>query len=428
MNAVFTYAVRYQIKIKCVSPMRSGGNDRDTEVILRDWDSTPMIQGTSLTGAMRKWFETNIPSDTDFLFGSQEKEGSVTVSDVRFDKSSSTVIRPRLRIDGATGAAADKAKFDMMHLETGTTGEFSIVWKGISSEDQTKAIQLLELCFASMNAGYIRLGAQKSNGFGQVKLTSVKRHKYDMKNKDDRAAWLSETDGIEIQLPEAVSPAIVIHVVMETDALLVKTGTKKLISVSGAKKEKRPSVDVSIEEAGRSIIPGSSIKGAVRAQIERFAPFCNLSQDEISELFGRESSPQDNGVAGKVYFSDAVFLEDPKKSTVQTRIRINRLTGSVMDKAMVKEEVIGGSCKWDITLPSTVNQEKTGAILLFALRDLGIGLYSLGSGYAIGRGRPTKLTVHIGSSVLTCKNGTAQIADHDGLFAKWIHALRGEPA
>lgn len=442
MNAVFTYAIRYHIELECTSPMRSGGNDRDTEAILRRWDGTPMIQGPSLAGAMRSWFGTNTP-DANWLFGWQQQiedsgnagkkrtiphEGSISVSDLDFEKTASTVIRPRLKIDGATGTASDKAKFDVMHLETGTKGTFSIVWKGISSEDQKKAAQLLEQCFASMNVGDIRLGAQKSNGFGQIKLTSVKRRYYDMKNADDRTAWLGETDGTEIHLPEAVSSSIILRVSMETDALLVKSGTKKLADIPGVKENKRSSVAVSIQEAGHAVIPGSSIKGAVRAQIKRFAPFCKLSEDEIISLFGRESRDHDNGIAGKVSFSDGIFLEDPQKSTIQTRIRIDRLTGGVMDKAMVKEEVIGGSCEWNITLSPAVNQEKAGAILLLALRDLGIGLYSLGSGYAIGRGRPTKLVVRVASSVLTCENGTVEISDECGLFSKWMNALGGEPA
>lgn len=442
MNATFTYAIRYKLEITCTSPMRSGGNDRDMETILRRWDGTPMIQGASLAGAMRSWFDTNTP-DANWLFGWQEQvedsskkgkkktiihEGGISVSDIDFEKTSSTVIRPRLKIDGATGIASDKSKFDVMHLETGTKGTFSIVWKGKSHEAQMKAAQLLEQCFASMNTRDIRLGAQKSNGFGQIKLTSVKRRCYNMTSADDRTAWLNETDGTEIHLPEVVSSSIILHVSMETDALLVKSGTKELAHIPGIKAEKRPSVAVSIQEAGHPIIPGSSIKGAVRAQIERFAPFCKLSEDEIASLFGRESRDHANGISGKVYFSDGIFLENPQKSAVQTRIRVNRLTGGVMDKAMVKEEVIGGSCEWNITLPHTINQEKAGAILLLALRDLGIGLYSLGSGYAIGRGRPTKLVVRAASSVLTCENGTAEISDECGLFSKWMNALGGEPA
>lgn len=442
MSATFTYAIRYTIEMACTSPMRSGGNDREMETILRHWDGTPMIQGTSLAGAMRSWFGTNT-LDANWLFGWQEQvddssnkgkkktithEGCLVVSDIDFERSSSTVIRPRLEINGATGTASDKSKFDVMHLETGTKGTFSIVWKGTSPEAQMKATQLLEQCFASMNEGDIRLGAQKSNGFGQIKLISVKRRCYDMTSADDRNAWLNKTDGTEIHLPDVVSPSIILHVSMETDALLVKSGTKKLAHIPGVKKDKRPSVAVSIQEAGHPIIPGSSIKGAVRAQIERFAPFCDLSEDEIASLFGRESKDHDNGIAGKVSFSDGIFLENPQKSTIQTRIRIDRLTGGVMDKAMVKEKVIGGSCEWNITLPPSVNQEKAGAILLFALRNLGIGIYSLGSGYSIGRGRPTKLVVRVASSVLTCENGTAKISDECGLFSKWMNALGGEPA
>lgn len=441
MNAVFTYAIRYQVELECMSPMRSGGNDRDMETILRRWDGTPIIQGASLAGAMRSWFGTDTP-DTNWLFGWQEQvddsskkgekktiihEGGISVSDIDFEKTSATALRPRLKIDGITGTAADKTKFDVMHLETGTKGTFCIIWKGTSHDAQMKAAQLLEQCFAAMNAGDIRLGAQKSNGFGQIRITSVKRRCYTMTNAADRTAWLNEIDGEQIHLPEFATSSIVFHVFMETDALLVKAGTKELANIPGEKKEKRPSVDISIQEAGHPIIPGSSIKGAVRAQIKRFAPFCKLSEDEITDLFGRESRDCDDGIAGKVSFSDGIFLEDPQKSAVQTRIRVDRLTGGVMDKQIVKEAVIGGACEWNITLPHTINQEKTGAILLFALRDLGIGLYSLGSGYAIGRGRPTKLIVRVGSSVLTCENGTTQISDTCGLFSKWMHALGGEP-
>jgi hypothetical protein len=69
------------------------------------------------------------------------------------------------------------------------------------------------------------------------------------------------------------------------------------------------------------------------------------------------------------------------------------------------------------------------AQILYALRDLGLGLFELGSGTAIGRGRVDELFVEISadgkSAELRCKNGQVTLSDKQGLLESWQHALTG---
>ena len=128
MRAGYNYVLRYRVEVTCVSPLRTGEAARDPEQVLRRPDGTPYLQGSSLAGALRAWRED------ENLFGSQEREGQLTVSDLEFCPNASQGTRPRLRIDGATGTGADRAKFDVTALLPGTTGVFTLVWQGVKSK------------------------------------------------------------------------------------------------------------------------------------------------------------------------------------------------------------------------------------------------------------------------------------------------------
>lgn len=422
MRGIFEYALRYRVEVTCKTPLRTGSEDCDPQSILLRRDGTPFLQGTSLAGALKGW-KKNVK-----LFGEESKandragskEGAVAVSDLIFDKASTTVMRPRLQIDGRTGSAADGKKFDVLHLQTGTKGEFTLVWCGSKAENEDVKQQLEEY-LSALNDGLIRLGGQKSNGFGRVSI-QVERKDYDLKKKKDRKAWLTDStecsEKVTLQHLD-VNEQITFHVTMKTRGLLVKGRTPDGVGKGSLKA-------VQIRENSICVIPGSSLKGAVRAQARRIAPFLQFSDEQLDELFGKKYSESDNGIAGKVIFSDACFI----KPTIShaSRIRVNRFTGGTIRQSLFTEEVIGGECSYNITIPET---EQTGALLvLYTLRDLGIGLYSLGSDSAIGRGRIEYLKVDIraqeGTAVMECRQKQVTVRDEVGIINAWKQTGDGD--
>lgn len=419
MKASFTTAIRYWITASCVSPLRTGGAGNQIDQVLTTANGYAMLQAASIAGAMKAW-------DPDLqLLGSEDDESALRISDAVFDASVLSAVRPRLHIDGATGTAAKGGKFDIACLPTGSSCRFELLWRG-SPEDskETYAIAArIERYLSAIHSGEILFGAQKSNGFGRMQL-SVRRRIYNMFDAADLEAWLNDAeDGAPLALAEEAPKKLRFAVSARSASLLVKASTG-----IGSGKDKLDGVQ--LEENGKPIIPGSSLKGAIRSHMKRIAPFLGIPQAALDRLMGRGAkSGTDTGVAGKLYFSDASLrMQNPPRKV--TRIRINRVTGGTMRKALIAERPVGGEWVWEIELPA---QEQAGALLLlYALRDLGLGMYQLGGTKAIGRGTVDRIAVQITAgektAALLVENGQVSLQDADGIVAAWEQSMGGDKA
>ena len=101
--------------------------------------------------------------------------------------------------------------------------------------------------------------------------------------------------------------------------------------------------------------------------------------EAVDELFGRGAAQGDNGIAGRVRFTDVV-----------------------LDKAKKQ-------------------------LLVYALRDLGLGLYNLGRGGAVGRGyiKVSRIAIACGDKTADMTFGVdgCKLNDTDNLVSAWLHAL-----
>lgn len=417
MNATFTKAVRYQADAVCETPLRTCGADGDTELVLRNWQGIPMIQGSSLAGSMRGWLEkTHGKVLANQLFGSQEQAGHLVVSDAMFQKDARMETRPRLRMDAATGSAAAEGKFDVAHISTGERFHFSLTWLG--DEAAISETSAVEQMLSAMQHGEIRLGAQKSNGFGRVSL-SVKRRVFDLQEEKDRKAWLEDSaDGAPIELPDLRGGnEVTFTLVGRTDSVLVK----------GAAVEQTDdgSYVRNIQEAGQPVIPGSSIKGVIRARASMIAKWKGLPDSTVDDIFGRESGKADNGIAGKLQFEDCRMSSDETRKI--SRIRINRFTGGVIRQGLFREEPVCSKVSLRITVPTDCT---VGCgLLVYVLRDLALDLVSLGSGDAVGRGRISTESIRIetpdgeAASIIFDEDRNCTVTDPSGLIAGWLREL-----
>lgn len=420
MAVTYTYAVRYEVEAICRTPLRTGGTDGDPETILESWDGTALLQGSSLAGALRGWLAAADVGMAETLLGSPKQAGHLLVSDGVFDRTAERYTRPRLRINGATGAADDGGKFDVAHIGTGSRFRFSLTWLGLKVCDEELAA--VEQMLAALNSGEIRLGAQKSNGFGRVELKVCKRT-FDLTDPSDRTAWLGDTcQGTPLTLPEVVNARRVTFLVSgQADSLLVKAGA--------ALQKEGCAYTPNLTEGGRPILPGSSIKGAVRARAEMIAGFLGLPLEVTENLFGRMSSKGDNGKPGCVFFEDG-RLSGEKRLQI-SRIRINRFTGGIIRGGLFTEEPLSCGVEMHISAP---DDPAACGLLLYALRDLGLGLYNLGSGGAIGRGylsvREIKAVTPDGTEarLIFDKQHRCTVEDPAGIFQTWLNDLGGERA
>ncbi len=428
MGATFTYALEYHIAVTCVTPLRTGSTSGGIEDVLRSPDGAPFFQASSLAGALRQWLGKD-SEQAQKLFGNTNRAGSLVLTDLHFafrsenTHSTEITIRPRLHIDHATGTAANNYKFDVASLPVGTQGSFKLFWYGEKGEEQT-ARQYIEQMLSALHQGQIRLGAQKNNGFGKVSL-SVLCHAYDMTNHTDRRCWLDRTErpGTIVPLPEIPPVALMRFVVTaKTDSILVKGAAARV------KKDGSKTKAVNLMEGTTPIIPGSSIKGAVRSRVEAISKQLNILDDTVEKAFGRGNRGADNGIAGKIRFYDAQL--EAQKETI-TRIRIDRLTGGVIAQGLFYEEPWGGSVKLEIDAPAT-GHDKACALMVYALRDLGLGLYNLGSGGAVGRGRLNVGSISIThpdwTATIRFDHGQAIVEDASGGLQRLMNTLKGGKA
>ncbi len=425
MPAAFWYAVHYWAEGVCKTPFRSGNQENDPESILRTRDGRPFLQGTSLAGALRQWVEENLPDKAVPLFGSRENGGSLVVSDLIFEPDAAEAVRPRLRIDSKTGAADEGGKFDMAHVQRDSKFAFELVWLG--NDAASPELSAIEAMLSALHFGHIRLGAQKTNGFGQVSL-SVTKTSYDMKNPAHRKCWMENKSSGEKSNLSLCEPADSGRVTF----VLTGMAENLLIKSAVAEHSGNSSEMKNLMEGNSPVLPGSSVKGAVRSRCEKIAPLLKISKDMTDSLFGRgtdnkDRKPDDNGVSGNVYFED-VYLDNAVESRI-ARIHINRFTGGVMRKGLFYESPLSRSIRLQITVPA---ERKDGCLLvLYALRDLGLGLYNLGSGGSVGRGFLNVDSIVVKGpdkqeSCLQFQNRElVKIEDETGLLAGWQKAVGG---
>lgn len=426
--ASFTYAKKYEVTARCVSPLRTGGTGGDNDAVLLGSDGIPMIQAASIAGVLRSWFTDETAANA--LFGEcNNAEGSdrtskVTVYDGLFYENVETQLRPRLRINRSTGAGEDGHKFELRSIPTGSEFTFRLLLK-TESGDKSSEIQLEE-ALSALNEGFLTLGGQYSNGFGIVKLERVRVRSFDMAKAEDRMAWLENAPCQEsLSLPDVKTDLVTFQLTGTSDHFLVKSGTsyERRFEKNGAQ-QKQSVTDAMKNPDGSYVLPGSSLKGVLRGRAERIAAYKNAS-DTVEALFGRDAKGNDdNGKPGQLRVRE--FTLSQSREQIITRTRLDRFTGGVLQKSLFTEKTL--SDRLTITVEARESTAKGNALLFYALRDLALGMYGFGSESGVGRGFLNKesciLTVSEGnlSCAFTFEDGVKTEGD-PAFVAQWLQEL-----
>lgn len=415
--ASFCFAARYHVTATLETPLRVGPDDGNSEEILRDGANRPCVPGTSIAGALLDYL--NHSSDQGYaksLFGAKRDSGQLIISDGVFDRAVSPVTRPRLHFDASSGSAHRGGKFDSAHLCAGETFVFTLTHLAQKRDDDAYAV--IERLLGAVDRGEICFGGWKTNGFGRVSL-AVTRRILDLRDETDRDDWMNDQlTGETIALPNGHEETRVIFRVSGCfEDLLVKGNTVHETAVSYAP---------SMTEGGRVLLPGSTVKGALRARVCTILESLNLASEILDDLFGMQSKAGRLPKMGRVVCEDT-FLEETKKRKV-SRIRINRFTGGVMRMGSVHEPASG---KGTLKIALIKGDDRDCALLLFALRDLGLGLYGLGSDQSVGRGllRTAEIQMHAPQGVLTLRfdeRHAMTIDDPEELLSRCLKALERE--
>ena len=278
---------QYQIKIEleAVTPIHVGGIDDTTLVDLSlalDGQGRYYLPGSSLTGVLRSWMSDTMGSDfSDRLFGPQKTSRNnsdndgyasfIFVEDAIVEKPLGEEIRDGVGIDRHLGTAADKIKFDRAILPRGTNFNLELTvglppptskkWD-LQEEDLLDALGAL---VAALEAGEVYLGAAKTRGLGRVKTKG--NPKIAVVNLLTPQGILDSLRGIgkKQELPDITRPRP--QLLLEIDwqpqgPVMVKAEpdglTVNILPLTSA-----------VGNQLAFVLPGSSVKGAVRFQAER---------------------------------------------------------------------------------------------------------------------------------------------------------------
>ena len=262
-------------EVTAETPIHVGGmgGDADTDLALAvNGRGKYYIPGTSLAGTLRSWMgrsldETNINN----LWGFQDKNSNghasfIIVEDAEINRQNMTIeIREGVGIDRHTGAAAESFKYSRAILPKGVTFPLNITLD-IGEKENQNPNDLWQLLRA-LEAGDIRIGAAKTRGLGKVKLsiTSIHEQKFDAENIFDvliNGGQLRQWDEFKPKNYNSPNQLTLDIVWNPKDPVMVKA------EGDGIAVDILPLIS-QVNQKVYFVIPGSSIKGVLRAHAER---------------------------------------------------------------------------------------------------------------------------------------------------------------
>jgi len=392
----------------------------------------PLLTGTSLGGALRSHladvlggYGSGEDPHVQRLFGmplgtaeeAEDKPGEqspLAVFDAvgNLPAGATTEIRDGVTITPAAGTAAEHLKFDHELLPPGTT--FDLRFDLLAPEPRGEAgeadlLGLLLAALAGLRAGGVTVGARGSRGLGAVRTRSWQAHRFDLTGTAGWLAWLGSDHGTPIPpgSPAAPGPAGAIRHAAPGLTVTPPADRRRRVvieadlAVRGGLLVRSPPTDPAAPDAGhltsgdRSILPGTSLAGALRTRLLRIARLVRDPHGDadrwVENLLGPRPQPGRRDDAVPLWAARLRVAERPLHAgrRVRTsRIRIDRFTQGVVPGALFDEEPHDGG---DLRVRLELREPEPGelGLVLLCLKDLLDGDLPLGGTAAAGRGTVT---------------------------------------
>jgi CRISPR/Cas system CSM-associated protein Csm3 (group 7 of RAMP superfamily) len=423
-----------QVKITAIlettSPLHCG--DGNT-LLAQEWDSQKKktdgtintvckgvnnqayIPATTLRGSLRDRYKGN---DKDILFGSSQGKGGMGkirvydatsngIQDIKGDRYQhnefKTILRDGVSINPVTQTAKEHHLF--VHEIVPSKTEFTLILEvdRITKNQLENIIHLLQQWNNDMRSA---LGKGKSKGWGKLKLIkqpqiatlTSQAVKQWIEDQTEKPIWKSEESPSN---PAKKQSNSIIFNLKPHSPLLINDHAR----ITGVKQEAKQVFMRNSE--GKAIIPGSSLKGAVRAHAHKImATIAHLHynkeaiqaakmvENSINQLFGAEQK------RSLLWISDAIDqVEGSSKKHEQYFNAVDRFTGGVVDTALFSViaancQQLSGECIYDNHPKRELKDDWWKGLLLLLVRDFMQGDFAIGWGKSKGYGQ-AKLTLKI---------------------------------
>lgn len=450
-----TRRITLEFELDLLSPMGIGGTGRgaDAEVaFVRDGSGRLVVPGTSIAGALRALLPAE---DADRLFGTMEQASPLAVSDGMVARQETVVFR-RTAIDRVTGAALESALFSFEALPPGSTIRFTATLDAASDDSEQE--ERLARLVALIEAGHLVLGRGKTTGWGRTAGRVVESRVVDLVGHAGPGELPAATDWTPPAVTTVGSERAKFRIIWrQLQPIMVRNGDSGVF-------DQMPIVWPTVDGKIRFVIPGSSLKGALRSRAEFIVRTVGLGPDRsasdrkdqielplVTHLFGTPARDEDHPPgAGAVRVHDCVseselsaekweglihralaageddavsgFTENGVQVDVVTHNAIDRWTGGVGD-GLLFNSVEAHGVVWN-PIELEIDQKRLGpepgaamGLLWLVLRDLEAGWVPLGG--LVNRG--------FGQIAVSDIKGEGLATSEDGALAAW-RAYAGERA
>ena len=403
------------ITIQAKTALKIGSKNADflqDSPIQKDWNSLPMILGTSITGVFRKELDKE---NANILFGDED-------SNKKDAKGSKTIISNALLLDenekvnetlllnksdflqkitilpirehnaiNSKGVTIDKSKYDEEVIYKGTRFRFRIEMIESCEDEFNKVLDLLFL-------NTFRIGAGSSKGFGQVEVVNISYDKFDTSSK--------EYENLTSSLNEAFSNSYTKKDMKNNSYIkyeLKLTPDDFFMFGSGFgddEADMTPVYEKVVDYKNKKLtdekvlIPASSIKGAISHRTtyhynllnEIFIDSENKTPFEVVEsIFGAKKDKDKEGFKGNILISD-LYL-DNTSIKVFDHVSIDRFTGGAIDSALFQEKTITTNKELPLEiLIKNIDDKKAIEAFERTIKEITTGMLSLGGATTKGHG------------------------------------------
>lgn len=434
--------IYYAVGLELFSPLCvAGGMDLNTDSdVMRNGRGECLIPGTSVAGAFRQYLDPGREEGGIFGYskGEEGQMSEVFFSDVYFDEPAEVSRRDGVRLTEERRVETGK-KFDWEIIEPGITATLYISYVRRENSPKGGEDKLIQ-AFLALDGGEIRFGAKKTSGFGRMKIREIRRRAFINEKEADPCRDKACKEGEErIQSADASlyvpcsqnardhaeartladewlefmeNPRDRKHYVLwedwrtkeskKSETCIVRiplrlTGgisIRRYSTRSGeADYEHLTSRRRADQGAGSpvvscAIVPGSSLRGAIRADARRILRelHCEDAEDCIGYWFGYT----DARARSLITVEECVFEEEPGSPMCDlpiTRNRISRFDASVLDGALYSEIAhFGGKICLEMRIQKKEGYRRILKLLWLVAQDIQMGYLPIGGETAIGRG------------------------------------------
>ncbi len=377
-----------------------GRDDRTDMDVLLGSDGKPFVPATSFIGVLRH-YSTGIngaykddvkrfwgfTSEKKISDNEKERQSAICCDDLNLEDSSKITVRDGIKINNKKGGIEEGKKYDYELIERGARFKLNME-VNLSAETNDFCRRMMKTICTALQSERILLGAKTNSGLGKIRLTNANMYEFDFLEKEAVLKWLKG------EMPAPVQFEDVRELPVEDNEFVINATfdlKNSLIVRSYPSSPEMPDA-VHIQSAGENVLPGTSLKGAIRARAERILNTVGKPQSLLAELFGNvdEKNRSKNSRKGRLRIDEVIL---PKFMTeLQSRIKIDRFTGGVIETALFEtmplfSQPINLNEKVQdvkITIRNWKNYE--AGLLLLVLKDLWTRDLAVGGEKSVGRG------------------------------------------